>query len=531
MKSDYSYCPVFNSLLFATFFLWLVSCQNEPSLSDASAARPNIVVIMADDMGYSDLGCYGSEIKTPHLNALAQSGVRFHHFYNTARCCPTRAALLTGLYPHEAGMGGMVSDVDSNPEPGPYQGFLNNQCFTLAELLKPAGYATYMAGKWHVGEKPEYWPTRRGFDQYFGLISGASSYYEVITEQPRVRQMAYNGQPWTPPTEGFYMTDALSDSASSFLENHFNQSEDQPFFLYLAYTAPHWPLHAPEETIQRYKGMYQDGWVAKRQERYQRMLKQGIIDSTYQLGEWEKDIPDWDNRDDSLQWEQRMEVYAAMVDRMDQGIGKVFETLQKNDAWDNTLIFFLSDNGGSPEDITGRKLNDPTVKIGAPGSYVAYRKPWAVVSNTPFRRYKRWVEEGGIASPLIMHWPDGLSAESNWVDDYAHVVDIFATVAEVTQASYPDSLQALRGQNLLPLVTNNSTVSDRPLFWEHLGHQAMRQGNWKIVSQAPEYQWYLYNMAEDPTELHDVSADFPEVLQQMSADYEQWAQEVGVQKQ
>lgn len=260
------------------------------------------------------------------------------------------------------------------------------------------------------------------------------------------------------------------------------------------------------------------------------MLEQGIIDSTYQLGPWEEDIPDWSERDDSLQWDRRMAVYAAMVDRMDQGIGRVLETLRANDAWDNTLIFFLSDNGGSPEDITGRNLNDPSVEMGAQGSYVAYRKPWAVVSNTPFRRYKRWVEEGGIASPMIMHWPDRLPSGSEWVNDNAHVVDIFATVAEVSQASYPDSLRALRGQSLLPMVEHDSVDSERPLFWEHLGHQAMRQGGWKIISQAPAYQWSLFNIEQDPTELRDVSAQFPEVVQRMSADYEQWAQEVGVEK-
>ncbi|MEM6840883.1 MAG: arylsulfatase [Bacteroidota bacterium] len=507
--------------------LW--SCQSEPASESQIDDRPNVLLIMADDMGYSDLGCYGSEISTPNLDKLAKSGVTFRHFYNTARCCPTRASLLTGLYPHEAGMGAMVSGVNSDPEPGAYQGYLNNQCLTLAELLRPTGYATYMSGKWHVGEKPEYWPTQRGFDKYFGLISGASSYYEVITDQPRVRQMAYNGQPWTPPETGFYMTDALSDSAASFLSQHFAKEINQPFFLYLAYTAPHWPLHALPEDIANYQGRYDGGWEALRQERYLRMQKEGMIDTSFQLPPWEENIPEWNQRDTSLHWERRMEVYAAMIDRMDQGLGRVFETLQANNAWDNTLVIFLSDNGGSPEDITGRKLNDPNVDIGLPGSYAAYRKPWSVASNTPFRRYKRYVEEGGIASPLIMHWPDGIKPTER-VDSYSHVVDIYPTIANLAKATYPDSVRALRGKSLLSIIEDDSMPSERPLFWEHIGHQAMRRGKWKIVSQAPDYQWSLYDVYQDPTELHDVSGDFPKVLEQMSQTYEQWAEEVGVEK-
>ncbi len=517
-----------SSFLFLVTFL--LACQSEQVQQPAPDSRPNILLIMADDMGYSDLGCYGSEISTPNLDELAQSGVAFRHFYNTARCCPTRASLLTGLYPHEAGMGAMVSDINSNPEPGPYQGYLNNQCLTLAELLQPAGYATYMSGKWHVGEKPEYWPTKRGFDKYFGLISGASSYYEVITDQPRVRQMAYNGQPWKPPKEEFYMTDALSDSAASFLSQHLSEKSDQPFFMYLAYTAPHWPLHAPAEDIARYQGRYNDGWEALRQERYLRMQKREIIDTTFQLPPWEEGALEWDQRDTTAHWERRMEVYAAMIDRMDQGVGRVFDTLRSKQAWDNTLVIFLSDNGGSPENTTGRNLNDPSVEIGFPGSYAAYRKPWSIASNTPFRRYKRHVEEGGIASPLLMHWPEGINATDERIDTYAHVVDIYPTIAELAQATYPDSIRALRGTNLLPIFKGESDAAGRPLFWEHIGHQAMRQGKWKIVSQAPAYQWSLYDMQQDPTELNDVSAEFPKVLEQMSQTYEQWSEEVGVEK-
>ena len=525
-----------SSLAVACLILFLSSgCQpSSPSSDDRPV--PNILVIMADDMGYSDIGSYGSEIATPNLDALAANGLRFRHFYNAARCCPTRAALLTGVYPHEAGMGNMVSDADSQPQPGPYQGFLNDSTVTVAELLGQAGYATYMVGKWHVGEKPEHWPRQRGFDRYFGLISGASSYYEIIKEQPRVRRMVLDDEEWTPPARGFYMTDAFSDRATEFLADHFGKQEEQPFLMYLAYTAPHWPLHALPEDIARYEGYYQSGWDTLRQQRYARMQQIGAVDSSYTLAPWDTTAENWSDVTNRADWVRRMQVYAAMIDRMDQGLGRVFETLRQNDAWDNTLILFLSDNGGCAEDISGRKLNDPSVPIGEPGSYVAYRKPWAVASNTPFRRYKQWTEEGGIATPLVAHWPAGIARQNEWVQPYAHVVDIMATCAELAQVSYPTSyqgrtLKSLRGKSLLPLFTADSLANEsRPLYWEHIGNQAMRQGRWKIVSHAPAYAWSLFDMKTDPTELRDVSEEYPKVTQQMTADYEAWADEVGVVK-
>ena len=506
-------------------------CQS-PS-SDSVSSPPNIIIILADDMGYSDIGSYGSEISTPHLDDLATNGLRFRHFYNAARCCPTRAALLTGVYPHEAGMGGMVSSVGSEPQLGPYQGFLSDSTITCAELLRDAGYATYMVGKWHVGEEPEHWPRQRGFDRYFGLISGASSYYELV-EEPRVRQLVLDDSLWFPPDEGFYMTDAFTDYADKFLTDHFAEKKDQPFLLYLAYTAPHWPLHALPEDIARYENQYTLGWDSLRQQRYERMQQIGAIDTVFMLSPWDTTAERWDQVTNRSEWARRMQVYAAMVDRMDQGIGRVFQTLKENDAWDNTLILFLSDNGGCAEDIRERNLNDSSVLIGERGSYAAYRKPWAVASNTPFRRYKQWTEEGGIATPLIAHWPAGISRKNRWIQPYAHVVDIMATCAEVAGIPYPTAYQdrpikPLRGQSLLPLLTgDSSSLPSRPLYWEHFGNQAMRQGPWKIVSHGPEYQWSLFNMRDDPTELQDVAAGYPRVVQQMAEDYEAWATEMGV---
>lgn len=521
---------------FCCFFIVAVlGCSSATeSQEEEKVSSPNIIVIMADDMGYSDIGCYGSEIATPNLDDLAEDGLRFRQFYNAARCCPTRASLLTGLYPHEAGMGGMVSSLNSQPEPGPYQGFLSDSSVTIAEVLKQAGYATYMSGKWHVGEKPEHWPRKRGFDRYFGLISGGSSYFEIIKDQPRVRQMALDDELWEPPAEGFYMTDAFSDYAVSFLDEHFEQKQDQPFLLYLSYTAPHWPLHALPEDIEKYEGKYDMGWDSLRMLRYQKMLDLGIIDSAFHLSPREEGVDAWENAENKEDWARRMAVYAAMIDRMDQGIGRVFKELKQNDAWDNTLILFLSDNGGSDEDITGRKLHDPSAAIGYPGSYVAYKKPWAIASNTPFRRYKKWVNEGGIATPFIAHWPEGI-ASAGITKNYAHVTDIMATCVDLAGTNYPSDVNGkpvkpLRGESLMPFFTGESVDEERILYWEHMGHQALRKGKWKIVSSAPDEQWKLYDMENDPTELQDVGSEYQDIVKTLTADYQAWAQEVGVRK-
>lgn len=497
-----------------------------------TSSKPNILIIMADDMGYSDIGAYGSEIATPNLDALAANGIRFRQFYNAARCCPTRASLLTGLYPHEAGMGGMVSSLDSEPDPGPYQGFLNDSSLTIAEVLKQGDYATYMSGKWHVGEKAEHWPRQRGFDRYFGLISGASSYFEIIKDQPMVRQMVLDDQLWEPPTEGFYMTDAFTDYAVTFLKDHFKKEADQPFLLYLAYTAPHWPLHALPEDIEKYRGKYDLGWDSLRTVRYEKMLSMGIIDSSYILSPREEGVDAWENAENKEDWARRMAVYAAMIDRMDQGIGEVFNTLKENGEWDNTLILFLSDNGGSDEGVAGRKLHDPSVAIGNPGSYQAYEKPWAIASNTPFRRYKKWVEEGGIATPFIAHWPGGIET-SGIVESYAHVTDIMATCVDVAKIDYPETYQGkpvkqLRGESLMPVLTGESVDEERTLYWEHEGNQALRRGKWKIVFNPSDKQWQLFDMEKDPTELQDVSSEFEDITKTLSTDYKSWAQKVGV---
>ena len=521
-----------------SLFVFFISCftglaHTNPVFCQSASERPNILIILADDMGYSDIGCYGGEANTPNLDQLATEGLRFRSFYNAARCCPTRASLLTGVYPHEAGMGGMVSSIESEPTPGPYQGYLNQQTVTLAEALKQGGYRTYMSGKWHVGERAEHWPRQRGFDRYFGLISGASSYFELV-EEAIVRQMVHDDDRWVPPAEGFYMTDAFTDTAVTFLENHQQEHPDDPFFLYVAYTAPHWPLHALEEDRARYEGRYDDGWDVVRRQRYERMKQLGIVDERHVLSSRTPGIPAWDSLTDQGDWADRMEVYTAMIDRMDQGIGKMVETLRQQGKLENTLILFLSDNGGCAENVDGRRLNQPGTKVGQRGSYLAYGEPWANVSNTPYRKYKAWTNEGGIITPLIAHWPGHIQNPGTLTDADGHIVDIMATCMAVSGVEYPSSykgvaIKPMRGRSLLPAFSQLE-MDDRTLCWEHFGRWAIKEGNWKLVGGGSRHggQGSLYHLEDDPTEVNDLSEQYPERVKEMKRRYTIWAYEVGV---
>ncbi len=505
-----------------------VSALGSVPASATSSTRPNIMVIMADDMGYSDIGCYGGEVKTPNLDALAAVGLRFRQFYNAARCCPTRAALLTGLYPHQAGMGGMVSH-DDKYQPGAYQGFLNDQCVTLAEVLGNAGYKTYMSGKWHVGEAEENWPCKRDFDRYFGLISGANSYYALDTGGKNPRKMALDDEPYTPPEKGYYMTDAFTDHAVQCIEEH---DTDTPFLHYVPYTAPHWPLHALREDIAKYKDRYLHGWDKLREERYARMQAMNVLAKDWGLSPRDEEVPAWDEVEDKEEWAQRMAVYAAMIDRMDQGIGRIIDTLKKKGVFDNTLILFLADNGGCHERIDSKIQNDPEATIGEPASYQAYRRPWANASNTPFRMFKHWVHEGGNSTPLIAHWPEGITARGDFSDTVGHIIDFMPTFVELAQAEYPTThkgkmITPLPGQSLVSVLQGKSEGTPRTLYWEHFWNAAVRDGDWKLVSHK-KGQWELYNLAEDRAELNNRIEDETERADAMREKYMIWAKSIGV---
>ncbi len=537
----------------------------------AAAPRPNIIVIMSDDVGYSDIGCYGGEIATPTLDALAQGGVRFTQFYNTARCCPTRAALLTGLYAHQAGIGHMVDDWSTKVGEA-YAGDLSKRAVTIAEALKSAGYATYMTGKWHVTKKTkpegdadrENWPRQRGFDRFYGTIHGAGSFFDPNTLARDNAFISPYADAEYQPRE-FYYTDAINDQAARFLTEHKARNADQPFFLYMAHTAAHWPMHAKDTDIAKYKGKYDAGYDTIRASRLAKMKQLGLLDSRWQVtpqaGDWSKV--------ENKAWEARcMEVYAAMLDCMDQGIGRLVETLKMNGQFENTLILYLQDNGGCAEGMgrTGPfkpRADAPTlpplakdflqpdmipkqtrdglpmrqgagVMPGGADTFIGYGKAWANVSNTPFREYKHWEHEGGISTPLIAHWPAGIARERSGKLEAqpAHLIDLMATCVDLAGAKYPaefagQKIQPMEGVSLAPAFAGKPLNRAQPIFWEHEGNRAIRSGDWKLVSKHPD-GWELYDLAADRTEMHDLAAQQPERVKEMSAQWEAWAQRVGV---
>ncbi|MEI7730347.1 MAG: arylsulfatase [Verrucomicrobiota bacterium] len=531
-----------------------------------TATRPNFIVILSDDMGYSDLGCYGSEIQTPNLDQLAAGGVRFTQFYNTARCCPTRASLLTGLYPHQAGVGHMIEDKGLEG----YQGQLNQKCRTIAEVLRPAHYRTYAVGKWHVslnlkGDGPKYnWPLQRGFDRYYGTITGAGSYFDPGTlVRDNTPVSALSDPDYRPAL--FYYTDAITDHAVRFITEHQRDHASEPFFLYVAYTAAHWPLHAKNSDIAKYKGRYDGGYTPIRQARFERAKQLGLIQPTWDLS---PQAGDWEAATNQA-WEARcMEVYAAMIDSMDQGIGRIVATLRKQGQLENTLVVFLQDNGGCAETIgrnAGPKRPDkPTLPVippeairldvrptqtragmpmlrgpenmpGPEDTFIAYGKAWANVSNTPFREYKHWVHEGGISTPLIAHWPRGIATAltNKLVHTPAHLVDIMATCVDLAQADYPaevagQKVRPMEGVSLRPLLEDKPLVRPNPLYWEHEGNRAIRIGAWKLVAKGPAGKWELYDMNADRTEMHDLAAEQPERVRELMAQWEAWAKRAQV---
>ncbi|MEI7533303.1 MAG: arylsulfatase [Verrucomicrobiae bacterium] len=490
--------------------------------ADAPSKKPNIVVILVDDMGFSDIGCYGSEISTPNLDTLAANGVRFTQFYNTSRCCPTRASLLTGLYSHQAGMGGMIQD---GGEDG-YRGDLNDRCVTIPEVLRAAGYSTYAAGKWHVTKytkadtTPEQkfnWPLQRGFERYFGFIPGAANYFHP--------EGLASGNDWLPvPGEHFYTTDAFTDNAIKFIND---TPTNKPFFLYLAYNAPHFPLQALPEDIAKYRGKYKIGWDKLREQRHAKEIQLGIVDQAWALSPRSDVIKAWDKLTPAEQdrFDQIMSIYAACVDHMDQAVGRLVADLRQRGVFDNTLILFMSDNGGNAESgPDGKLLGKPA---GSGDSRVYCGESWANLENTPFRRYKHFNHEGGIATPLIAHWPAGIAAKGELRSQLGHVIDIMSTCVEVAGAKYPAEFKGkpilpMEGKSLVPAFGNQSIERDG-IYWEHFGNAAVRVGDWKLVRLGRNGAWELYNLKTDRTELHDLAAQEPARAKELADKWDAWA--------
>jgi len=503
------------------FVSLLAVCLVCPSfgLDAAETAKPNIIVILVDDMGFSDLGCYGSEIPTPNLDALAAGGLRFTQFYNTGRCCPTRAALLTGLYSHQTGVGHMVEDRN---QPG-YRGRLNEQCLTFAEVLKPAGYFTSMTGKWHVGQNHGVTPWGRGFDR--SLNAAAGGFYFGGSDKSKLFLNGESlGNDDSRLPKDWYSTDLWTTFGLKFIDEA--REAKKPFCLYLAHNAPHFPLQAPPDAIAKFRGQYKAGWDTLRQQRHARQIQLGIIDKSWEVaprpGEviaWADLLPEEQDRFDHL-----MATYAACVHRMDSAIGELVAGLKERGVLDNTLILFMSDNGGNAESgPNGRTNGDPTK---ADSNWFC-GESWAFLQNTPFRRYKHFNHEGGIATPLIVHWPGNITSRGELCSEPAHLIDIMATCVDVSGAKYPTefsgvAIQPLEGRSLLPAFAGNPILRDA-LFWEHEGNAAVRVGDWKLVRLGRNGTWELYDLKADRTEQHNLVTEHPARVKELTDKWQAWA--------
>lgn len=489
---------------------------NGKSFAAGEDKKPNIIVILADDMGYSDVGCMGGEIETPNLDALAGNGLLFTHCYNASRCAPSRASLLTGLYQHRTGVGHMVENYGYPA----YQGFLNNKCVTIAEVLKEEGYTTIMTGKWHLGDEHQYWPDNRGFENYFGSPKGGGLYFypSEFVDRPLFR----NGKMVTPDPETFYSTDNFTTEAIQFIEQ--NNETEKPFFLYLAYIAPHFPLQAWPEDIAKYEGRYSVGYETIRKNRFERQKELGIIDTDVKLSP-----SDYDNWDEETAKEEahKMAVYAAMVDRMDQNIGKLVDFLKRTGQLDNTLILFLSDNGACSRGFN----RSPGAEIGTVNSFAAYGLGWANVGSTPYRKYKRFEHEGGILTPMIAHWPAGIK-KNKITHEVVHIIDIMPTCLAVAGAEYPQNFEGNKihtvdGKSFYSSFRDENPGVFRQLFWEHEGNKAVRSTDWKLVKMH-NYPWELYELETDPTELKNLINQKPVIADSLKQLWSKKASEMNV---
>lgn len=512
----------------------LFSCSTETPEQQA----PNIILILADDMGYSDISPFGAEIETPTLQKLADEGMIMTRFYNSARCCPTRASLLTGLYPQSAGQGAMADQTFSLEE---YQGYLTDHSVTIAEMLRLKGYNTYMCGKWHIGDEESSLPHNRGFDKSLVFLNGATSYFNHkpyrdsawldITGSVELTVLL-NGQEYTPPEEGYYTTDAWTDYAIGFIRE--DARDEKPFFLYMAYNAPHWPLHAKEEDIEKYLGRYDAGWTEIRRERFRKQQELGILPENCKLSPDDSKWLDWSGFNDSLKsrYSRKMAVHAAMIDCMDRNIGRILSTLEETGDAGNTLILFLSDNGGATSDeIAYTNSLDKSGPIGSEQSFTGYGPGWSNVSNTPWRENKAKMFFGGINTPFVAWYP-GVIQPGTVTAFPGHITDVMPTFLELAGLDFPGeyngkTLKPLPGHSLVPLFRGEEPETSRTLFFEHFGERAIIDQNWKLVSFSRS-PWELYNLDEDPSELNNRVNELPEVAENLMKKYQAWADSTGV---
>lgn len=524
------------ALMISLLCLSSVQMNSQTSMNNG---QPNVVLILADDLGFSDVGCYGSEINTPNLDALAASGVLFREFYNVGICAPTRASLLTGQYQHDAGVGYFAINLGSKP----YQGYLAENALTIAEVLKENGYRTLMSGKWHVGSDSLHWPNQRGFDNFYGFAGGASSFF-AFNQNNMPTTLIRNNQTITAEGEDFYMTDAITDEAIAMIGEGMKTAH-QPFFLYLAYNAPHWPLHALPEDIAKYKGKYDAGWDIISEQRHAQLVAKDIISPEHPKAERPSTIPAWEtlSKEDKKLWAERMEVHAAMIDRMDQNIGKLITYLKETGQYENTAFFFLSDNGAAGEDVSrtfrSSQANasvsneiganfDEQGAVGTAESYYSITHRWAYTANTPFSYWKTFPYEGGISSPFIASYP-GNFTENKVVTGRGHLIDILPTILEITQSNYPSEYKGnqilpLAGKSLMPYLTDKAETKRETLFFERGGNKAVRAGQWKLLTLKGKENWKLYDLSKDRGETTDVAQQHPEIVLLLIKAYHDWAE-------
>ena len=524
--------------------------ENIPS---SAPKKPNIVVIMVDDLGYSDLGCYGGEISTPNIDSLGYNGLRFTQMYNGARCCPSRAALLTGLHPHQAGIGQLTADLGVPS----YQGYLRDGCVTIAEVMKTAGYRTMISGKWHVasswdardrdnwilGDKKHPMPKQRGFDRSFGILNAAESYWNP-------KSLILGDVLIDVETEDFHLTDAIADHAVEQIDESI--AMDKPFFQYGAFSAPHWPLHAREDDIVKYEGKYMAGYDAMRTSRHEQQKGLGVVDDKWDISPRDSDSPDWKDVRNKEYEDIRMATYAAMVEQVDRGVGRIIDTLRAQGEFDNTVIMFLSDNGGCAElfqedgdwpdpslwetelTLQGDKVRAgdiPELRPGPDTTFQAVELPWANVSDTPFRLFKRWIHEGGISTPFIVHWPDQIE-KSNILDNPMHIIDISATCYEIAGAQYPTEhhdteITPLEGESFLPALQGRQLNREQAITIEHEGNRGIRIGDWKLVAEWNK-PWEMYNISDDRTEQNNLIDGEKDRAKAFEKTYFEWAERAEV---
>ena len=479
----------------------------------AKASRPNIILIMCDDMGWSDIGCYGGEVQTPTLDRMAREGMRFTQFYNNAKCTTTRASILTGLYPRR-GEGGL----------------LRTNMVTLGEAMKLAGYQTSLSGKWHLGSDETTHPFKRGFDEYYGLLDGACNFFDPKQRDPkykgaRIRKFGENDRELFEFPKDYYTTDAFTDHAIKSL-NKFSE-KDEPFFLHVCYTAPHYPLHAKPEDIAKYRGKFKMGWNKMREQRHKRMKEMGLIDPKWKLSSRDSRAYDWASANHDHE-DLRMAVYAAMIDSMDQNIGRLMAALKKSGEADNTLVLFLSDNGGCAEEPGGRS---PKIIPGPKEFYAAVGPSWGWAQNAPFRRYKKWAHEGGIATPCIAWWPRQIKANSI-TKGVGHIIDFMPTFLELAGGKYPakhkgNDILPVEGKSLLPILNGGKRGGHDQIAWQWSGNRALREGKWKLVWDKLDKRWSLFDLEADRTETNDLASANPKRVVRLKKDWFAWAMKCG----